>query len=94
MAAVEEERIGLGPRYGSQVLIDLAQHWKVPCRIGNFGSRDFDPPAADRYTEICQSHDGQLVPDTEALRLVLVRVGLINGMVYRSSSQPGWIRSG
>ena len=92
VVAAVEERIGLGPRYGYQVLVGLAQHWAIPVRlvsgIGNFGSRDFDPPAADRYTESRQSHVGQLVLDAEARRLAPVPVGLINGTVYRGGSQP------
>src|SRR5437870_793334 len=69
MAAVEE-RIGLGPRYGYQVLVDLTRHWMVPAPLvsgaGNFGGRDYnEPPAADRYTESRQSHVGQVVLDAE-----------------------------
>jgi DNA gyrase/topoisomerase IV subunit A len=87
-----EERIGLGPRYGYQVLVDLARPWKVTLRlvsgVGNFGDRLFDEPAADRYTESRQSHVGQLVLDAEAHRLAPVPVGLINGTTYRGGAQP------
>ena len=87
-----EERIGLGPQYGYQVLLDLARPWTIAVRLvsgrGNLGSRGFDPPAADRYTESRQSRVGQLVLDTEAHRLAPVPVGLINGTVYRGGTQP------
>jgi hypothetical protein len=90
--AAIDERIGLGPRYGYQVLLDLARPWTVAVRLvsgrGNFGGRGFDPPAADRYTESRQSRVGQLVLDTEAHRLAPVPVGLINGTVYRGGTQP------
>jgi hypothetical protein len=92
VTAAVEERIGLGPRYGYQVLVGLAQHWTIPVAlvsgIGNFGNRDFVPPAEERYTESRQSHAGQLVLDAEAGRLAPVPVGLINGTVYRGGSQP------
>jgi hypothetical protein len=87
-----EERIGLGPRYGYQVLIDLVVPWKVAVPLvsgrGNFGGRDHDPPAADRYTESRPSPAGQLVLDAEAHRLAPVPVGLINGTAYRGGTQP------
>jgi hypothetical protein len=87
-----EERIGLGPRYGYQVLIDLVVPWKVAVPLvsgqGNFGGRDYDPPAADRYTESRPSHAGQLVLDAEAHRLAPVPVGLINGTAFRGGTQP------
>lgn len=61
--AAIDERIGLGPRYGYQVLLDLARPWTVAVRLvsgrGNLGGRGFDPPAADRYTESRQSRVGQ-----------------------------------
>ena len=44
-----EERIGLAPGYAYEVLLDLAQPWKMPLLLvdsqGNFGSRGNDPPA-------------------------------------------------
>jgi hypothetical protein len=92
VTAAVEERIGLGPRYGYQVLVGLAQPWTIPVRlvsgIGNFGNRDFAPPAAERYTESRQSRVGQLVLDAEAGLLAPVPVGLINGTVYRGGNQP------
>jgi hypothetical protein len=98
--AAIEERIGLGPRYGYQVLLDLARPWMIAVRLvsgrGNFGGRGFDPPAADRYTESRPSRVGQLVLDTEAHRLAPVPVGLINGTVYRGGTRcvRRWIRAG
>jgi hypothetical protein len=87
-----EERIGLGPLYGYQVLLDLARPWTVAVRLvagrGNYGGRGFDPPAADRYTESRPSRVGQLVMDAEARRLAPVPVGLINGSLYRGGTQP------
>jgi len=87
-----EERTGLWPRYGYQVLIDLVVPWKLAVPLvsgqGNFGGRDYDPPAADRYTESRPSQAGQLVLDAEAHRIAPVPVGLVNGTVYRGGTQP------
>jgi hypothetical protein len=48
-----EERIGLGPRYGYEVLLDLARPWIVPVPLvsvaGSKGDRVF-PEAARRNT--------------------------------------------
>jgi len=53
LAALEGE-LGLARGYAYQVLIDLAQEWKLPVPLvegrGNFGSRGSDPPASPRYT--------------------------------------------
>ena len=87
-----EERIGLGPRYGYQVLADLARPWTIPVRtvsgLGNFGDRDFPEPSEPPYTKCRPSHAGQLILDAEAGRLPPVPVGLINGTTYRGGSQP------
>ena len=87
-----EERIGLGPRYGYDLLADLARPWAVPVRmvsgLGNFGNRDFPEPAGPRYTKCRQSHVGQLVLDAEARRQAPVPIGLINGTTYRGGTQP------
>ncbi|MGN6677259.1 MAG: hypothetical protein ACTHKL_05690 [Streptosporangiaceae bacterium] len=87
-----DERIGLGPRYGYQVLVDLARPWTVAVRLvsrrGNFGDRAFPEPAGATYTESRPSLVGQLVLDAEAGRLAPVPVGLINGSVYRGGRQP------
>ena len=53
LAALEGE-LGLARGYAYQVLIDLAQEWKLPVPLvegrGNLGSRGSDPPASPRYT--------------------------------------------
>jgi hypothetical protein len=68
-----EERIGLGPRYGYEVLLDLARPWIIPVRTvsvaGNRGDRSFPQDAGPEYTECRPSHVGQLVLDAEAHRL-------------------------
>src|SRR5689334_16774109 len=55
-----EERIGLGPRYGYEVLLDLARPWIVPMPTvsvaGNKGDRDFPEAAGPEYTECRPSH--------------------------------------
>jgi hypothetical protein len=87
-----EERIGLGPRYGYEVLLDLARPWIVPMPTvsvaGNKGDRDFPEAAGPEYTECRPSHTGQLVLDAEAHRLAPVPVGIINGTTYRGGMQP------
>jgi hypothetical protein len=87
-----EERIGLGPRYGYELLADLARPWMIPIRtvsgLGNFGDRDFPQPSEPPYTVCRQSHVGQLILDAEARRLAPVPVGLINGTTYRGGTQP------
>jgi hypothetical protein len=87
-----EERIGLGPRYGYRVLIDLARQWTVAVRLisgrGNFGDRAFPEPALAHYTRSRQTAVGQLVLNAEVGRLAPVPVGLINGSLYRGGRQP------
>lgn len=90
--AAIEERIGLGPRYGYEVLLDMARPWIIPVPavrvVGNKGDRDFPEAAAAAYTECRLSHVGQLVLDAEAHRLAPVPVGIINGTTYRGGMQP------
>jgi hypothetical protein len=87
-----EARIGLRPRYGYEVLTDLIRPWIMPVRLvagwGNFGDRDCPYPAEPEDTRCRPSHVGQLVLDAEAHRLAPVPVGLINGTVYGSGTQP------
>lgn len=87
-----EQRIGLGPRYGYEVLLDLARPWIIPLPtvsvVGNKGDRDFPEAAGPEYTECRPSHVGQLVLDAEAHRLAPVPVGIINGTTYRGGMQP------
>jgi hypothetical protein len=58
-----EERIGLGPRYAYELMLDLARPWIIPVRTvavtGNYGDRSF-PPAGPEYTECRPSHAGQV----------------------------------
>ena len=87
-----EERIGLGPRYAYEVLLDLARPWVIPVRavvaMGNIGDRSFPAAAGPGYTQCRPSYAGQLVLDAEAGRLAPVPLGLINGTTYRGGSQP------
>jgi hypothetical protein len=87
-----EERIGLGPRYGYEMLMDLARPWIVPVPtvivMGNKGDRDFPEAAGPEYTECRPSHAGQSVLDAEAHRLAPIPVGIINGTTYRGGMQP------
>lgn len=89
-----EERIGLGPRYASELLLDLARPWVIPVRTvaaaGNYGDRAFPSPIGPEldYFECRPSHAGQLVLDAEAHRRAPVPVGLINGTAYRGGTQP------
>ena len=87
-----EERIGLGPRYGYEVLLDLARPWIIPVPtvgvVGNKGDRSFPEASGPEYTECRPSHAGQLVLDAEAHRLAPVPVGIINGTTYRGGMQP------
>jgi hypothetical protein len=87
-----EERTGLRPRYGYEVLTDLVRPWIMPVRLvagrGNFGDRSFPDPAEPEYTRCRPSHAGRLALDAEAQRLAPVPVGLINGTAYGSGTQP------
>lgn len=87
-----EERIGLGPRYGYEVLLDLARPWIIAVPtvsvVGNKGDRSFPEAPGPEYTECRPSHAGQLVLDAEAHRLAPVPVGIINGTAYRGGAQP------
>ena len=91
LAAIEES-VGLGPRYGYEVLLDLARPWVIPLPMvtigGNKGDRDFPEPAAPAHTECRLSHAGQLVLDVEAHRLAPIPVGIINGTTYRGGKRP------
>jgi hypothetical protein len=90
-AAGAEARIGLGPRYAYEILVDLASPWIIPLPLvdvrGNIGDRTF-PKAEARHTESRLSQAGQLVLDAEAGLLAPVPVGIINGTTFRGGSQP------
>ena len=87
-----EERLGLGPRYGYEVLVDLAREWVIPVPLvsvmGNIGDRNFPEAAGPRHTECRLSRVGQLVLDAEAHRAAPVPVGIINGTAYRGGVHP------
>jgi hypothetical protein len=61
-----EERIGLGPTYGYELLADLTRPWMIPIRtvsgLGNFGDRDCPEPSEPPYTVCRQSREiGRIV---------------------------------
>src|SRR5215472_4728605 len=90
-----ERRIGLGSRYGYDVLLDLARPWTTPVRLvdgqGNFGEPGDDSPAAGpAYTECRLSHAGRVALQAERHQLAPVPLGLINGTRYRSTARPPW----
>jgi hypothetical protein len=91
LAALEDE-IGLARGYAYQVLIDLAQPWKLPVPliegIGNFGSRGNDPPASPRYTEARLSPAGQVALAAERGQIAPVPIGMINGNTHRDGIRP------
>lgn len=92
MLAGIEERIGLGPRYGYEMLLDLGRPWVMPVPLvavqGNYGDRAFPEPAWPEHTECRPSKAGRLVLDAEAHRRAPVPVGLINGSGYRGGRRP------
>lgn len=75
-----------------QVLIDLAQPWKLPVPlvegIGNFGGRGNDPPASPRYTEARLSPVGQVALAAERGDIAPVPIGMINGNTHREGLRP------
>lgn len=87
-----DDRIGLGPRYAYEPLLDLARPWITPIPLvavqGDTGDRSFPEPAHPEHTECRPSRAGQLVLDAEAHRLAPVPAGLINGTTYRGGSRP------
>jgi hypothetical protein len=90
--AALEDGIGLARGYAYQVLIDLAQPWKLPIPlvegIGNFGSRGNDPPASPRYTEARLSPAGQVALAAERAQIAPVPIGMINGNTHREGIRP------
>ncbi|HCU97605.1 MAG TPA: hypothetical protein DHU96_34810 [Actinobacteria bacterium] len=64
-----QERTGLGPRYGYEVLLDLARPWVIAVPAisarGEIGDRHF--PAGEPESVDCRlSRAGRLVLDAEA----------------------------
>jgi hypothetical protein len=90
--AVLEDELGLARGYAYQVLIDLAQPWKLPVQlvegIGNLGSRGNDPPASPRYTEARLSPAGQVALAAERGQIAPVPIGMINGNTHRQGLRP------
>jgi hypothetical protein len=91
LAAVEE-RIGLAPGYGYEVLLDLARPWIMPVRLvdgqGNYGDRRGDPAASFRYTESRLSPAGEVALAAERGELAPVPIALINGNTHRQGTRP------
>jgi hypothetical protein len=87
-----EERIGLGPMYAYELVLDLARPWIIPVATvavqGNKGNRSFPMAAGPGYTECRPSQVGQLMLAAEAGQRAPVPVGLINGTAYRGGTQP------
>jgi DNA gyrase/topoisomerase IV subunit A len=90
--SVVEDRIGLGPGYAYEVLLDLGRPWTMPVNLiskyGNFGGRGHDPAANFRYTESRLSAAGQVALAAERGELAPVPLGLINGSTYRAGTRP------
>jgi hypothetical protein len=91
LAALEND-MGLARGYAYQVLIDLAQEWKLPVPLvegwGNFGSRGDDPPASPRYTQARLSPAGQVALAAERGQIAPVPIGMINGNTHREGIRP------
>lgn len=90
-----DRRVGLGPRYAYDLLLDLGRPWVTPvCLIavrGNGGEPGQDSPAAGpAYTECRLSRAGEVVLAAERGELAPVPVGLITGTRYRSAGRPPW----
>jgi hypothetical protein len=93
LAAIEDE-LGLARGYAYQVLIDLAQPWKLPVPlvegIGNLGGRGNDPPARPRYTAARLSPAGQVALAAERGQIAPVPIGMINGTTHREGIRPAY----
>ncbi|HEY1619728.1 MAG TPA: hypothetical protein VGG25_19055 [Streptosporangiaceae bacterium] len=91
ITAEVERKIGLGPRYSYEVLLDLARHWTVPLRLvsfrGNYGSAD-DAASDPQYTQCRLTDAGKVALAAEAGQIGPVPIGLINGSVYCGGTRP------
>lgn len=90
-----DRRIGLGSRYGFDLLLDPARPWTVPVRLvafrGNYGEpRDDFPAAGPAYTECRLSRAAEVTLAAERHRLAPVPIGLITGTRYRSTARLPW----
>jgi hypothetical protein len=94
-----DERIGLAPRHGYEVLCDLGRPWTVPLRLvefeGDYGTRDAPPfSAGAAYTNARLSRVGELVLAAERGKLAAVPIGLINGNAYAAGTRPSFSPQG
>jgi DNA gyrase/topoisomerase IV, subunit A len=92
-----DERIGLGPRYAYDLMLDLGRVWRVPVLLLAFHGNRGDQFSGDQfsggaagpgYTECRLSYAGQVTLAAERRLLAPVPVGLINGSMYRGGMQP------
>jgi len=81
---------GIAPRYGYEVMCNLAVPWLVNVPVldphGNFGSPDFGP-SNPRYTEVRLSDVGMLAVEAERGGPP-VPIGMINGDIHVEGSRP------
>jgi hypothetical protein len=91
LEAVERE-IGLAARYTYPLLQDLALPWRLHLPLldpgGNWGSRQGDPAASARHTEVRLSEVGALALAAEREEVGPVPLGLIEGTLYRGGPVP------
>jgi hypothetical protein len=90
-----DRRIGLGARYGYDLLLDLARPWTVPVRLvafrGNYGEPgDGFPAAGPAYTACRLSRAAEVALAAERHQLAPVPIGLITGTRYRSTARLPW----
>src|ERR1035437_5393347 len=83
---------GIGPAYGLTVAADLGSSWRGHlCLLdleGNWGSVGGDPPVDPRYTQVRLSPLGELALAAEERRVGPVRIGLVDGSLYRGGKAP------
>jgi hypothetical protein len=91
LEAVERET-GLAARYAYPLLQDLAVPWRLHLPLldlaGNWGSRQGDPAASARHTEVRLSEVGALALAAEREEVGPVPLGLIEGTLYRGGPVP------
>jgi len=91
LEAVERET-GLAARYAYPLLQDLALPWRLHLPLldpgGNWGSRQGDPAASARSTEVRLSEVGALALAAERQEVGPVPLGLIEGSLYRGGPVP------
>lgn len=86
-----EQQIGLGEKYGYELVLDMARPWILPTPlievIGNRGYRE-DPPADPEYTSCRLSRAGEVALKAESGQMAPVPLGLINGTSRYGGMQP------